>query len=70
MSKIYREALESILESNSLYIAKEIAAEALEVDVQEYFDIPDDAFGFYEQEEEEIDIGTDSNIEDILREFQ
>jgi hypothetical protein len=58
---IYKEALRDILECNSLYIAKELAAEALDVDVQEYIDTPDDD-SYYDADD-------DVNYEDVLKDF-
>lgn len=58
---IYKETLRDILECNSLYLAKELAAEALDLDVQEFIDVPDESDYF--DDEKEVD------IDDILKDF-
>jgi len=62
---IYRETLFDILECNSLYQAKELAAEALDVDVQEYIDVPSEADDYFESGDDDEDI----DIDDILKKF-
>jgi hypothetical protein len=56
---VLEDALYDILESSSLFIAKEIAAEALDVNVEEYLE---------DDRDEELDFEEDdvTNIRDIL----
>lgn len=73
-----KDAFTRILNCNSLIVAKEIAAEILDVDVAEYFSEKDleQELSFYEEEDSDTyldtEFGDNDNVvmDDILSEFK